>query len=210
VIDCGQGNGASGTKVAIFSGCPQIGSADCNNVNYCAPLIKSTDGSCNNTQRSTNPGIAVDCVNINNGNVVSILGCLAARVAGGTSNNPCNSPNNPTCAWNHWTTRDVGAAGDPRAITMIITYPADLSAPNADVPIRTFATFYVTGWHVQGSIADCGVPGPGNPGANEPLPGSSTGQIWGHWVTYTDPGAGGSGDPCNFQAFGNCTAVLSR
>jgi len=97
---------------------------------------------------------------------------------------------------------------------MIITYPADLSAPNADVPIRTFATFYVTGWHVGGNDPDCGPPGPGNPGANEPLPGASpngnAGDIWGRWISYTDPNAGGNGQPCNFQAFGNCAAVLSR
>jgi hypothetical protein len=213
LIDCGQGNGASGDKSAIYNGCPTVGSPQCNNTPYCAPLIASTDGSCNNSGRATSPGMAVDCVNINNGNVAVIPKCLAARVIiGGTGgNNPCNIGGGPaTCPTNHWPSQDWGP-GDPRAITMIITYPADLSAPNADVPIRTFATFYVTGWALQGSSPDCGVyNATTNTGGNELFAGSTSGMIWGHWVTYTDPGAGGSGQPCNFQAFGNCAAVLSR
>jgi hypothetical protein len=212
LIDCGQGNGAAGDKSAIYNGCPQVGSPQCNNTPYCAPLIASTDGTCNNSLRATSPGIAVDCVNINNGNVAVIPKCLAARILiGGTGgNNPCNVPGGTaTCPTNHWPTQDWGP-GDPRAITMIITYPADLSTPNADVPIRTFATFYVTGWDFAGA-PDCGVyNATTNPGGNELYAGSTPGMIWGHWVTYTDPGAGGSGQPCNFQAFGNCAAVLSR
>jgi hypothetical protein len=218
LVDCGQGNGASGDKSAIYNGCPPVGSPLCNNTPYCAPLIKSPDGTCNNSQRATTPGIAVDCVNINNGNIAVIPSCLAARIiTGGTGGgNPCNPPNGAvTCPVNHWPTHDW-QAGDLRAITMIITFPADLSTPNAIVPIRTFATFYVTGWSIQGNNPSCGVynnnplAGPLNVRGNELFAGSTQGMIWGHWVKYTDPGAGTDGTPCNFQAFGNCAAVLSR
>jgi hypothetical protein len=213
LIDCGQGNGASGDKGAIFYGCPRVGSAQCNNTPYCAPLIKSPNGTCNNALRSSSASIAVDCVNINNGTIASIPACLASRIVigGGSGNNVCNPPNGSvTCNTNHWPTNDV-PAGDPRAITMIITYPADLSHPNADVPIRTFATFYVTGWSLQGNSPNCGVyDAATNKGGNETSSTSSPGSIWGHWISYTDPNAGGNGQPCNFQAFGNCAAVLSR
>jgi hypothetical protein len=213
LIDCGQGNGAAGDKSAIYNGCPTTGSPQCNNAPYCAPLVASADGTCNNSLRATSPGIAVDCVNINNGNVAVIPKCLAARVIiGGTGgNNPCNIGGGPvTCPINHWPSQDWGP-GDQRAITMIITYPADLAGPNSDVPIRTFATFYVTGWSLQGSSPDCGVYNAAtNTRGNELFAGATSGMIWGHWVAYTDPGAGGTGQPCNFQAFGNCAAVLSR
>jgi hypothetical protein len=214
LIDCGQGNGAAGDKAAIFFGCPPVGSSLCNNTPYCAPLIKSPDGSCNNSLRATTPGIAVDCVNINNGTIASVPDCIAARIViggGSNPNQPCNSPNNNVqCSRNAWPTQDW-QGGDPRAITMIITFPADLSTPNAIVPIRTFATFYVTGWSLQGNGPDCGVyDAATNTDGNEAFSNSAPGEIWGHWITYTDPGAGSDGTPCNFQAFGNCTAVLSR
>jgi hypothetical protein len=215
LIDCGQGNGAAGDKGAVFYGCPMVGTPECTNVPYCAPLIKSPDGSCNNGLRATTPGVAVDCVNVNNGNIAVIPSCIASRiiVGGGSGNNVCNPPNNGVvCYQNNWPTYATNGipAGDPRAITMIITYPADFAAPNADVPIRTFATFYVTGWSLQGNSPDCGVYSAGNLNGNETIANPSAGMIWGHWISYTDPNAGGNGQPCNFQAFGNCAAVMSR
>jgi hypothetical protein len=105
---------------------------------------------------------------------------------------------------------------------MIITSPADLSA-DVIVPIRNFATFYVTGWDTKGSLPSCSLPPTdsqppnpvGPPWGNEPFPGTGrnntqNGAIWGHWIIYTDPNAGGSGTFCNPGTFGICTPVLSR
>jgi hypothetical protein len=108
--------------------------------------------------------------------------------------------------------------GDPRVITTFVVYSGDLSGAtgNTDLPIRTFASFYVTGWTYNGNPITC----PTNPingvnYSNEPPPSNlptngQTKAVWGHWITYTEPGAGGSGQPCNFLAFGDCAAVLTR
>jgi hypothetical protein len=105
---------------------------------------------------------------------------------------------------------------------MIITSPADLSA-DVIVPIRNFATFYVTGWDNSGNSPNCNLPAPVPPTlppppggyGNEPFPGTGkkntqNGAIWGHWIIYTDPNAGGNGTFCNPGNFGICTPVLSR
>jgi hypothetical protein len=129
------------------------------------------------------------------------------------------------CSPNHWPEYSANPTtysfplNDPRAITLIITSPADLSA-DVIVPIRNFATFYVTGWDNKGNIANCNLPPPGNPlgpppYGNEPFPGTGrnntqNGAIWGHWIAGTDPNAGGSGTFCNPTSFGICTPVLSR
>jgi hypothetical protein len=57
-------------------------------------------------------------------------------------------------------------------------------------------------------------PPPGGYG-NEAYPGTGkknqqNGAIWGHWIIYTDPNAGGQGTFCNTTALGICTPVLSR
>jgi len=222
LVDCGQGNGASADANAITFGCPLYGTADCNKVDFCAPLkiydpALHANGVCDPELRETaNPAFA-DCVQATSGQRRNkIPGTIANLIVS----------NNNVCSPNHWPEYSANPTtfsfppGDPRAITLIITSPADLSQ-NVTVPIRNFATFYVTGWDTGGSIKKCNLPVPGNPAAmpppaggygNEPYPdtGSSNGAIWGHWIFYTDPNAGGLGTFCNPSSFGVCAPVLSR
>jgi hypothetical protein len=90
----------------------------------------------------------------------------------------------------------------------IITEPADLTK-NSIVPIKTFATFYITGWDTTGSLPNC-TPA----GTNEAWPGTGkskqNGAIWGHWITYTDPTVIGDGTFCDPTQFGVCASVLTR
>jgi len=106
---------------------------------------------------------------------------------------------------------------DPRIITSFILFQGDIAGAtgNHDLPIRTFASFYVTGWQIHGGAQiDCGAnTGPPFTRANEPAPSNlpnNADAIWGHWITYTEVGAGGNGQPCVFNAFGDCAVVLTR
>ena len=225
LVDCGQGNGASADANAITNGCPLLGQPQCNSTDFCAPLTiynaaLHPNGVCDPELRQTSNPAFADCVQATSGQRRSkIPGTIADLIV-----------KNRVCSPDHWPEYSGNPStfsfppGDPRALTMIITSPADLSQQNVIVPIRNFATFYVTGWDTGGSIATCNLPTPGNPPAlppppggygNEPYPGggkknSSNGAIWGHWIRYTDPNAGGSGTFCNPNMFGVCTPVLSR
>ncbi|HEY2371497.1 MAG TPA: Tad domain-containing protein [Gaiellaceae bacterium] len=212
-VDCGTGNSTANVRNAMLKGCPKFGDPRCSNAVFCAPFTKSLDGSCNNLTRTT--GFAVDCVDTNN-NGSTIPECVGALIQTGghqTGNgDPCDFNGSTGCAVNHWALGDPIAGGDPRIITTFIMYPGDLSGATGNTPvaIRIFASFYVTGWKNQGNGHTINCPNNG-PEANEPAPvGATNASIWGHWITYTEPDAGGDGKPCNFQAFGDCAVVLTR
>jgi Flp pilus assembly protein TadG len=224
LVNCGQGGGASADANAITFGCPLYGQPSCNDTNFCAPMkiynaALHPNGICNPELRQTANPAYTDCVQATPGTRRSkIPGAIGGLIV-----------KQNVCSPNHWPeysgnpTTYSFPPGDPRAITMIITSPTDLSNNNV-VPIRNFATFYVTGWDTSGSNPNCNRPQPGNPPAlpppaggygNEAFPGtgkknSKNGAIWGHWIMYTDPNAGGSGTFCNPSSFGICAPVLSR
>ena len=224
LVDCGQGNGASADANAITNGCPLYGTPQCKATDFCAPLkiydsALHPNGICNPELRATSNPAFADCVDATPGNRRNkIPGAIADIIV-----------KNNVCSPNHWPeysgnpTTFSFPPGDPRAITMIITAPSDLSKNNVE-PIRNFATFYVTGWDTKGNNANCNFPTPGSPPAlpppaggygNEAYPGTGkknqeNGAIWGHWIRYTDPSAGGNGTFCNPNMFGVCTPVLSR
>jgi hypothetical protein len=230
LIDCGQGNGASADANAITNGCPLFGTTGPNGCavpDFCAPLTiynsaLHPNGVCDPELRETSNNAFSDCVQATQGQRrQKIPGTIGSLIVN----------NNNVCSPNHWPEFSANPTtfsfppGDPRAITMIITAPADLSSQNTVVPIRNFATFYVTGWDSAGGGAPkCNLPQPGNPATmpppaggygNEPFPGTGkknnqNGAIWGHWIVYTDPNAGGNGTFCNPATFGVCTPVLSR
>jgi Flp pilus assembly protein TadG len=216
LVDCGQGTGANADSNAITNGCPVYGQPQCKVANYCAPMkiydsALHSNGICDPMLRTTSNPAYTDCVHITNGN-------RRNKIPGAIANLIVNQSN--VCSPNHWPEYSANPTtysfpiGDPRAITMIITSPADLSA-DVIVPIRNFATFYVTGWDTKGSLPSCNIPPPGPPYGNEPFPGTGAkntenGSIWGHWIIYTDPNAGGNGAFCNPTSFGICTPVLSR
>jgi hypothetical protein len=202
---------------AIANGCPLTGTPLCKNTDFCAPLTiynsaLHTNGICDPELRQTSNPTFADCVQATSGQrkgpIPKGIGNLIVK--------------NNVCSPDHWPEYSANPTtfsfppGDPRAITMIITAPADLNK-NATVPIRNFATFYVTGWDESGSNPNCNLPAPTNPlgpppYGNEayPGPGSSNAAIWGHWIVYTDPSASGNGTFCKPTQFGVCAPVLSR
>jgi Putative Flp pilus-assembly TadE/G-like len=235
MVDCGEGNGTgNGARLVILYGCPLYGqpssapNGGCQNDPYCGgwqPVpVGTPDGVCNYAGRTA--ATSVDCVNTNN-NGATIPECLQALVVAGASGNgidysQINSNNchvtGSQCSEDKWLTGTpidpTTGPTDPRLVTAFIVYQGDISGAtgNHDMQIRTFATFYVTGWQVKGNGRQS-ITCPPGAGANEPPPStlpSNANAIWGHWITYTEPGAGGNGTPCDFNAFGDCAVVLTR
>jgi hypothetical protein len=187
LVDCGQGNGANDDYNAVRYGCPR-------------PVYIWPVGSACVTPTNSPVGTPIDCVGIIPGNRRNkIPDAIRDRV--GTS---CNY-------WNAY--RDSNGTttfppDDPRAITMIITSPVDLSGgggSTADIPVLLFATFYVTGAdRMTGNGLGCN---------NEPYPGTGgrdNSAIWGHWIKWSDATGTGTGKRCNPNEFGNCVAVLTK
>jgi hypothetical protein len=241
MVDCGEGNGANEARATMLYGCPLYGQAATagnpsfckgSSSEYCGGWMVTPDGSCNNATRT--PTSNVDCVNTNN-NGATMPACLQALVVAGANGavdysqinaNNCHV-NGTQCSEDKWldggSIDPTSGVPDPRIITSFILFQGDIAGAtgNHDLPIRTFASFYVTGWQVKsnGQQVDCGTPPPLNQPppaftrANEPAPSNlpnNADAIWGHWITYTEVGAGGDGQPCNFQAFGDCAVVLTR
>jgi hypothetical protein len=235
MVDCGEGNSASNARLVMLYGCPLYGQSAttsnpsaCTNNAYCGGWMVTPDGSCNNATRT--PTSNVDCVNTNN-NGATMPACIQALVVAGAGGGGVDYSqiqqsnchvNGSTCSEDKWLDGQpidpTTGVPDPRIITAFILFQGDIAGAtgNHDLPIRTFASFYVTGWQVKsnGQQVDCG-PDTGAPfsRANEPAPSNlpnNADAIWGHWITYTEVGAGGNGQPCNFQAFGDCAVVLTR
>jgi hypothetical protein len=95
---------------------------------------------------------------------------------------------------------------------MIITSDVDLAtgagSPQAWIPIRKFATFYITGWdsNIKPQCAD-----------NESFPtkghkNSQNGAVWGHWINYEDTAGTPSGQLCVVTPGSptNCVPALTR
>jgi hypothetical protein len=203
-INCGQGNGSSADQQALVTGCPSPVQKDVRNVPPPdGPLICS-------------PAITpIDCVQNDPGQSAPILQGFDQLIG-----NP--APGN--CATNFWPNGNKApiavhdfTLADKRAVIMVITAPTDMAVTNgtANIPIRDFAVFYVTGWSTGSGVKGCtGGPGPpGYTGANDTPPtGAGNGEIWGHWTSIVVPAGLGqsNGVQCNFNQFGNCVAVLTR
>jgi hypothetical protein len=257
LINCGQtSSGTSQAISAIIGGCPVAGSAGCPvgsaNFDFCAPLaINNRNSACtpagsqvppatSPSYRTTlNPTVPTDCVGLVGGNKTPIAKAIACRIITNTTPDDCANGNtqNAVCSANNWDP-NLGASSvpglDPRAITMVITAPEDLSGNNGPpVPIRNFATLYVVGWNTKGSAPSCAsynpiapTAGPNAWGINQctngaaPQSGCKTngnsqtggdpGEVWGYWMTYLDPNGIPTGSPCNPAALGTCTPVLTR
>jgi hypothetical protein len=198
LIDCGQGNGASADYDVIVDGCGP------SNPNFNPPLnplfINTRSGDCSQPWPDTNHQ---DCVQTTPGTRrTQIPGAIVDRITNMGA----------ACPTNFWTLSnnyDV-QGGDPRALTMIITAPSDLAlppgSPQAWIPIRRFATFYITGWD-SNIKPQCG--------DNEAFPakGKKSQQnaaIWGHWINYVDVSGIGDGKACDPTKLGNCVAALTR
>lgn len=245
--------GTTGTN-----GCPVTS----NNFYFCSPLVINRrnsacpiDGDTGQAgsivppatspsyRTAATPTVPTDCVGLVGGNKTPITAGIACRIFTNQTPASCanGSINNANCSADNWSP-SIGASavsgGDPRAITMVITAPEDLSGNNGPpVPIRNFATFYVTGWNLQGSASGCATYGALSPGALQAgdalainqctdgttPPGGCTingnpknrnggdaGEIWGYWMTYVDPSGIPSQTSCNTKAFGTCVPALTR
>lgn len=214
-IDCGQGNGASAYDIAIVTGCP--------NTLYKAPS-GSTSAVC-----VTAPN---ECVSVNPGRgkvsdaldfrIACASGCANGDGSVGQASVPATRCDNP----NFWAAPNNLAKVfgrlpvDPRLVQMIIV-PYGALTPNGsyDVPIKDFASFYVTGYDATGSRTKCNT----NVGSytstnNGSLAfttdhASATNEIWGHFVTYNATSVGGTGagpGTCDPNVASDCIAVLTK
>jgi hypothetical protein len=159
----------------------------------CAPLYAINEGApCPSTAptlwSSPQPW---DCVAVQTGGAVGQLEQgMRARILGGS--NTCTSPNN-------WASFPNIPADDPRIVPVFVSpFGTFTGSGNEVVPVTKFATFYVTGWFSSPCPND------------DPVP--DRGYVVGHFIQYVYVlnNGGGSGELCDFGAFGSCIAVLTE
>jgi hypothetical protein len=214
LVDCGQGGGTNADTYAVYYGC---GPSNPHFNPPLNPLFVNTRNSCGTPAGPPWPNTnQQDCVQTTPGNRrQSIICSLVLRMTGQPVTNNCTGGSAGTCPANNWSTVTGSAnipVGDPRAITMIITSTIDLAAgagsPQSWIPIRKFATFYITGWdpNIQPSCN----------GVNDPYPtkgkqNSSNGSVWGHWIIYEDTSGTPNGQLCTVSTSPtNCVPALTR
>jgi hypothetical protein len=134
------------------------------------------------------------------------------HVAAGMNQRVLGEPQPTTCpleAQNNWSSFPNIPLGDPRIVQVFLTpFGSFQGSGNSSVPVTGFATFYVTGWKGQGE----GFANPCEAFGDDPVPGNEGGYLVGHFIKYVQTlnnGSGGS-EPCGFDAFGSCVAVLSE
>jgi putative Flp pilus-assembly TadE/G-like protein len=214
LVDCGQGQSGSNDSAVVYYGCgpdnPLVPGMNPLFVysrppgSGCSP---ATDGNTTGWPNGNNQ----DCVQTTPGQRRTLVICpLVERIVSAPFGGNCTGGASGTCPTNHWTTQDW-KVGDPRAVQMVITSVADFASaagsPQAWVPIRKFATFYVTGWD-QNIKPQCG--------DNEPFPfkgkqNSDNGAVWGHWIDYEDTSGTPNGQSCvPSNSPTNCVPALTR
>jgi hypothetical protein len=219
LVDCGQGSGASNDAAVVYYGCgpgnPLVPGMNPLFVysrtdgSGCSP---ATDGNTTGWPNGNNQ----DCVETTPGSRrIAIICALVDRIVGNPYGTNCTGGATGTCPANNWSTTTGSQnilPGDPRAVQMIITSPADFASgagsPQAWLPIRKFATFYVTGWDKNIKPQCAG---------NEAYPGkgkqnSDNGAVWGHWINYEDTAGTPNGRACVIDPASptNCVPALTR
>jgi Flp pilus assembly protein TadG len=196
-LECGGNAGVPALEKALREGCAErYGTTS-------APAAEACLGA------PTPPVCATE--NPGNGKLDKVLdGAMNQRINGGA--NKCVNPNR-WAAPNTVSQIATQSPKDPRLIITMITDNGALSNGSNKIPIRAFATFYVTGWAGDPCI---GVkPGTSNGLAytGDDDPGSENkGVLLGHFIKYIDTVGTketGSG-PCNEQLLDRCVAVLTR
>lgn len=124
------------------------------------------------------------------------------RILGDEQATTCTSPNS-------WSSFPDIPLDDPRIVQVFLTpFGTFQGSGNDDVPVTGFATFYVTGWSGQGE----GFSNPCEGQGDDAVPNGEGGYLVGHFIKYVQTlnnGSGGS-EPCDFNAFGSCVAVLTE
>jgi hypothetical protein len=218
LVDCGQGSGASNDAAVVYYGCgpgnPLVPGMNPLFVYSRPPGSDCSPAMDGNTTGWPN-GNNQDCVQTTPGQRrIAIICPLVLRMTGQPVTGSCTGGAAGTCPANNWSTTTGSQnipAGDPRAVLMIITSTADFASaagsPQAWLPIRKFATFYVTGWD-KNIKPQC----PGNesyPGQNKNN--SDNGAVWGHWINYTDTAGTPNGQVCVVGLSPtNCVPALTR
>jgi hypothetical protein len=224
LVDCGQGGGTNNDAAVVYYGCgpgnPLVPGMNPLFVYSRPPGSDCSPAADGNTTGWPN-GNNQDCVKTTPGSRrVAIVCTLVDRIVNNPYGTGCTGQATGTCPDNNWS-KTTGSQniqpGDPRALQMIVTSTADFASvdgsPQGWLPIRKFATFYVTGWD---SKINPQCPGsPGHPG-NEPYPGthknnSDNGAVWGHWIDYEDTSGTPNGQACVIGTSPtNCVPALTR
>jgi hypothetical protein len=148
------------------------------------------------------------CVAVQTGNATNqVPKGLNERVLGDPKPTAC--PAAGQLGHNNWSMFPDFPTGDPRIIHVFLTPFGSFSGSGSTtVPVINFATFYLTGWTGQGS----GFNNPCQGNGDDPVPNNDPGTIVGHFIKYIDSlnTGGGGPDLCDFNAFGNCVAVLTK
>lgn len=224
LIDCGQGTGANADFYVVYYGCgPQ-------NPQFTPPLnslVLNTRNTCGTPPGPPWPVAGTqDCVQTTPGTRRTGIICpLILRVTGEPVTANCTGQAGATCPENNWAKFNGSLPGgaDPRALTFIVTSVADFGSvagsPQGWVPIRRFATFYITGWD-SNLKPQCPTQKTGNTitfYGNDPFPAagkksSDNAAVWGHWINYSDSAGTGNNQPCDLNSVTptNCVPVLTR
>jgi Putative Flp pilus-assembly TadE/G-like len=215
LVDCGQGNGGSFDNAVVYYGCgPNNPAVPGMNPLYeytrppgsdCSP---AADGDTTNWPGGNHQ----DCVATTPGTRNPICP-LVLRITGQPFGPNCN--NNVPCPANNWGSPTGIPPGDPRAVTMIITAPSDFGAaggPQGWLPIRRFATFYITGWDTRINPSCTSGANKNDPFPTKGKKNQQNEAVWGHWMVYVDTVGVGDGNPCPLNPVQpiNCVPVLTR
>lgn len=113
------------------------------------------------------------------------------------------------CTPNNWPNYPNIEPGDKRIVFIIVTdYDSfDVSGTHY-VPVRDYASFYVTGWDYENGFAGC-ADNEAPPAGSVPCSGNCA-RVWGHFFKYTGPPPPGSvgGGVCSFDP-GSLTPCLA-
>lgn len=161
------------------------------------------------------------CLSVNSGVGKDLGPGINFLINGSANANTCVKPN-------HWVQPNTidqiltQNPRDPRLRQLIITDANALSNGRGTIPIRAFATFYITGWTDKGGGGNpCPTTGGNGTSSNglsythddAPAVAGSGNVLLGHFVKYNEPSGsgGGSGAPCNsINTPGDCIAVLTK
>src|SRR5262249_50680637 len=215
-LGCNGSNGKPQFQQAIEQGCPGT---------YQRNTIEPDSAACPNGSTNAIPGPAT-CVSENPGNGKSgaIGPALNDRINGSLNTKTCAGPNywtSPNSVGAILSRQTSGGAPDPRLVTLFYTDNGELINGSANVPIRGFAEFYITGWgggtdpclsSANGGSGTAGTDSNGMSFTSDDLPPDNTdGVVMGHFVTYVNTnGTGGTGVTCTNGTLDVCVPVLLK
>lgn len=185
LVDCAPVSGPSNSANTVATGCKgdyQVNTKGC-------------------PDASTPP---ITCISPKTGTVQSLSKGLNDRIYGSSNGGMITCPTAGQPGWNNW--GGTIPSGDPRVVEVFIADYGEFQAngSSSTIPIRRFASFYVTGWDGNGN------------GNNNPCSGNDattlTGDVVGHFIKYVSPHNTGDGDSgtCVLTTIDLCFAALTE